>query len=809
MVRDSDLPYTGRDAVTIVKLHGDTRQPDTLVITKGDYDTFFTRFPLIRSKLQSLLAENTILFVGYGLGDPDFDQLQAEVAAALAGHSRLAYAVLFDADTWTVDDLKRRNIHALNLDTGGQPVHASLLGDLLDELLSRAELDTAEPLRPAAKLGQPSPPPPPKVSLEKLPITSPVLFGRDAELANLHAAWDDPQTHVLSLVAWGGVGKTALVNRWLLEMGKADYKGARRVFGWSFYSQGASDGRQASADQYIDAALRWFGDPDPAAGSPWDKGDRLAALVQRQRTLLVLDGLEPLQYPPGPEEGKLKDPGLAVLLRTLARANPGLLVVTTRLPVADLAPFDGATARRIDLEALSPQAGAAYLKHLGVKGSQAEREAASVEFDGHALALTLLGTLLRDAYDGDVRKRHEVGPLLEGSTVQGAHARRAMDAYERWLGPGPETAILRLMGLFDRPAEAAALAVLRAAPPILGLTEALFVRSNDFSRSGRPEATKVATTNAPGLDVQPLRDREWNLAVARLRRAKLLAAEEPDAPHDLDCHPLVREHFAERVRAASPEGWRVAHSRLYEHYCKLAEDQPDTLAGLAPLYAAVGHGCRAGRRVEARAEAYRRRILRGNEFYSTKKLGAIGADLAALAGFFDEPWRRPAGELNEAARAWVLNLGRSSWGAGAAGRGRGTDAGCDGDEHRSKGLEECCQRRQQPERTMLGGWRDGAGGGRSPAGRGPGRSQPGCLRAHGKTYDPGRRVAPGGDGPPPRPCSQRRRRFSATYSPYYPLLSSLQGFRYHDMLLSQGHPDEVLGRAYSALDDLAGEQLAT
>ena len=618
VVRDSDLPYTSRDAVTIVKLHGDTRQPDTLVITKGDYDTFFTRFPLIRSKLQNLLAESTVLFVGYGLGDPDFDQLQAEVAAALAGHSRLAYAVLFDADAWTVDDLKRRNIHALNLDTGGQPVHAALLGDLLDELITRAELDTAEPPRPAAKPGQPAPPPPPKVSLEKLPITSPVLFGRDAELVKLHEAWDDPQTHVLSLVAWGGVGKTALANRWLLEMGKADYKGARRVFGWSFYSQGAAEGRQASADQFIDAALRWFGDPDPTAGSPWDKGDRLAALVQRQRTLLVLDGLEPLQYPPGPEEGKLKDPGLAVLLRTLARGNPGLLVVTTRLPVADLEPFDGATARRIDLEALSPQAGAAYLGHLGVKGSQAEREAASVEFDGHALALTLLGTLLRDAYDGDVRKRHEVGPLLEGSTVQGAHARRAMDAYERWLGPGPETAILRLMGLFDRPAEAAALAVLRAAPPIPGLTEALFVRSNDFSRSGQPEATKVRDYERAWRGrAAPARPRvEPGRGAAAAGAAA--GGREPDAPHDLDCHPLVREHFAEQVQADSPDGWQAAHSRLYEHYCAQAEDQPDTLAGLAPLFAAVGHGCRAGRRQEALDQVYWRRILRGDEFYSLR-----------------------------------------------------------------------------------------------------------------------------------------------------------------------------------------------
>ena len=42
---------------------------------------------------------------------------------------------------------------------------------------------------------------------------------------------------------------------------------------------------------------------------------------------------------------------------------------------------------------------------------------------------------------------------------------------------------------------------------------------------------------------------------------------------------------------------------------------------------------------EAFDEVYLRRIVRGNEFFSTKKLGAFGADLAGLAQFFDSPWR--------------------------------------------------------------------------------------------------------------------------------------------------------------------------
>ncbi len=189
--------------------------------------------------------------------------------------------------------------------------------------------------------GRAVPLPPEKVSFAKLPSTDPVLFGRDRELKALDMAWADPKVHVLSLVAWGGVGKTALMNRWRIGLEQDGWRGAVRAFGWSFYSQGAAEGRQASADPFIAAALAFFDDPDPNKGSPWDKAERLAGLIKRQRTLLILDGVEPLQNLPPVEPGRIKDPGLCCLLRELACGQPGLCLVTTRLPLDDLKEFTG------------------------------------------------------------------------------------------------------------------------------------------------------------------------------------------------------------------------------------------------------------------------------------------------------------------------------------------------------------------------------------------------------------------------------------------------------------------------------------
>jgi len=274
------------------------------------------------------------------------------------------------------------------------------------------------------------------------------LFGREKELAALDEAWDDPAKHILAIVAWGGVGKTSLVVEWMARKAKAGWAGVERVFDWSFYSQGTREQGAASADNFIAAALTFFGDEamGKSAASPWDKGGRLAQLVAQRPTLLVLDGLEPLQYPPGPLSGQLKDPALEALLKGLAQRNPGLCVVTTREHIADLATYRETTTPQWDLESLSEEAGAALLHRAGatragaatIKADDPELRAASREVLGHALTLRLLGTYLAKAHHGDIRKRDLVNFRKADARIQGGHAFKTLTAYEKWLSGSGE-----------------------------------------------------------------------------------------------------------------------------------------------------------------------------------------------------------------------------------------------------------------------------------------------------------------------------------------------------------------------------------
>ena len=490
------------------------------------------------------------------------------------------------------------------------------------------------------------------VFLSKLPSTPGDLFGREKELELLDHAWEDSHTHILMLSAWGGVGKSALVNHWLGHAEHDNYRGAERVYGWSFYSQGTKEDGNASTDEFLAHALGWFGDPDPAKGMPWEKGVRLAGLVCQQRTLLILDGLEPLQHPPGAMQGRLRDQGMQALLKELARAgsNWGLCIISTRLPVPELEEMKGESVEHKPLDNLSDEAGAQLLWSLGVtRGTDKELREASEDFKGHALALTLLGRYLAVVHNGEIRKRDRVPALEQVPDEKGRHAQRVMKAYERWFTfpvkpkwlrffgykgrPKPEMNILRTLGLFDRPAEGAAIHVLREKPAIKGLTDAL----------------------------SALTEEQWQFTLQDLRDLRLIDPKDDACPHTLDCHPLVREHFGAALRAKSSQAWKEAHSRLYEYYKALPEKLygktlPDTLDEMEPLFRAVAHGCQADRHQETLDDVYQTRILRGGDTnYALVVLGAVGADLAALSGFFEVPWSRPVATVRDSSRAALLH----------------------------------------------------------------------------------------------------------------------------------------------------------
>ncbi|MGB3094243.1 MAG: TIR domain-containing protein, partial [Candidatus Zixiibacteriota bacterium] len=287
------------------------------------------------------------------------------------------------------------------------------------------------------------------VDVTRLPQTGFELFGRQKELTLLNEAWKSGATNIVSFVAYGGVGKSTLVKKWVEKMRWDNYRGAEKVYAWSFYSQGTKE-QVTSADMFISNALEWFGDADPKQGSPWDKGKRLARLINDHKTLLILDGLEPLQDAGKVEKGKIKDPALSTLVRELAKCNKGLCVITTREHVPELDRYTKKT-NQLNLEQISDEAGRKLLETRRILGSEKELEGLSRQFGNHALAINLLAEYLRIFESHPLEKADSI-PNLDIPDEKGRHARRVIEAFANHFGgASTEFQLLSILGLFDRP----------------------------------------------------------------------------------------------------------------------------------------------------------------------------------------------------------------------------------------------------------------------------------------------------------------------------------------------------------------------
>lgn len=75
---NSFVPKSNRTAV-VYKCHGDCNNPESIVITTDDYESYSKSNPNFIAALLNELASNTILFLGYSFSDPDINNLLAKI----------------------------------------------------------------------------------------------------------------------------------------------------------------------------------------------------------------------------------------------------------------------------------------------------------------------------------------------------------------------------------------------------------------------------------------------------------------------------------------------------------------------------------------------------------------------------------------------------------------------------------------------------------------------------------------------------------------------------------------------------------
>ena len=468
-----------------------------------------------------------------------------------------------------------------------------------------------------------------------------MLIGRKTELDQLTEAFTNPNIRLAIIVAAGGIGKSALTDEWLQHIAAQNYDGKTRVFGWSFYSQG-SHTTFTNSQPFFNAALPFLGVTE-IPKDEIEKARLLARCLQQQPCLLILDGLEPLQYAENlpAMSGELQDSALKEFFSCFRQtAGKSFVLLSSRQPLMELKKWQPEHYLPLDLKTLPHQDGAALLQALGVTGNEDERQAISKDLNGHALSLVLMGHLLKEYHQGDPRYAKELPPLAslplskrgtEGDLINSdaeqdsRHALRVLDYYDS-LQDAASRCFLQLLGLFDRPMnceeKAALIAEAQHAEPLRALTV-----------------------------------KQWQAVEQRLEKSGLLLGKKGTFERmEWDTHPIIRAYFGQKFKENYPEAFKQAHLVLFDYYQKLPEKElPDTLEEMLPLYRAVVHGCLAGENQHALHEVYNKRIRRGTEHYSWHKLGAYGQDLIAISAFFTQGWSQPvSSSLSEADQAKLL-----------------------------------------------------------------------------------------------------------------------------------------------------------
>jgi hypothetical protein len=112
----SHVGFSDSSMLSIIKLHGDLADPASLVITARDYYGYFSRNPAMADLLKVELQTHTVLFLGYGFGDPNLGMILGKVAHEQGAVRPLLYSLQLQPSRVAVEAMRERGVKVIGLD---------------------------------------------------------------------------------------------------------------------------------------------------------------------------------------------------------------------------------------------------------------------------------------------------------------------------------------------------------------------------------------------------------------------------------------------------------------------------------------------------------------------------------------------------------------------------------------------------------------------------------------------------------------------------------------------------------------------
>ncbi len=148
LVGERQMPFHGGPLTTsIVKMHGDLRHEEYIIVTEEDFNRYLKDYPVVATHLSAMLITRTGLFLGYSLSDPNFQHIKEVVRSRLGKFERMAYIVQLDASTSDTEKMLQLNLHPINLKTSEKKSRADALIEFFQDIQIYTETHEATRIR--------------------------------------------------------------------------------------------------------------------------------------------------------------------------------------------------------------------------------------------------------------------------------------------------------------------------------------------------------------------------------------------------------------------------------------------------------------------------------------------------------------------------------------------------------------------------------------------------------------------------------------------------------------------------------------
>ncbi|MCD4785534.1 MAG: HEAT repeat domain-containing protein [Candidatus Eremiobacteraeota bacterium] len=115
ILTNKSISLAAGDKINLLKMHGDVDLPESIVISRTDYDEYRNKNSSLINHLRSLITTNPFFFVGFSLTDPNFRLIMNEVYQDLKEYQRMNFALCAGIDKYQRKQWEKRNIKAVDI----------------------------------------------------------------------------------------------------------------------------------------------------------------------------------------------------------------------------------------------------------------------------------------------------------------------------------------------------------------------------------------------------------------------------------------------------------------------------------------------------------------------------------------------------------------------------------------------------------------------------------------------------------------------------------------------------------------------